>query len=62
MEIFIEFIQTCGFPIFCCVYLMIQQSKQDEFNRKQQEEMRKSIDRNTDAMNELRDYIRGDTN
>jgi len=45
MEIFVvDLIKSVGFPIFVAVYMMIV--------------MKKSIDRNTEAINNLRDYLR----
>lgn len=49
----INLISTCGFPIACCIFLMWQNAKQDDYHRRQQDELRKSIDNNTDAIKEL---------
>lgn len=53
MSDIINMISTCGFPIACCIFLMIQNAKQDEYHRRQQDELRKSIDNNTDAIKDL---------
>jgi len=45
MEIFItDLIKSVGFPIFVAVYMMIV--------------MKRSIDRNTEAINDLKDWLR----
>jgi len=58
MQDIINLISTCGFPIACCVFLMLQNAKQDEYHRKQQDELRRSIDNNTDAVRELAELIK----
>lgn len=53
-----QFISQVGFPIACCVFLMYQNAKQDDHFRQQQDELRKSIDNNTDAIKELARMIK----
>ena len=54
----IQAISTVGFPIACCCFLLWQNSKQDEYHRKQQEELRKTIDGNTKSIEELGSIVR----
>lgn len=46
-------ISTVGFPIACCCFLLWQNSKQDQYNREQQEKLRVTIDGNTKSIEEL---------
>lgn len=46
-------ISTVGFPIACCCFLLWQNSKQDQYNREQQEKLRATIDGNTKSIEEL---------
>ena len=46
-------ISTVGFPIACCCFLLWQNSKQDQYNREQQEKLRATIDGNTRSIEEL---------
>ena len=55
----INFVSTCGFPIACCIYLMRQNAKQDEYRQKQIDDLKKSIDTQTEAVKELSTYIKG---
>lgn len=52
MDTLLDFIRDLGFPIFVAVYMLIDSNKK-------QEEMRKSIDRNTEVINDIKDYIKG---
>lgn len=47
------FISTCGFPIACSVFLLWQAFRQDERNAAQYEELRKTIEGNTKALNQM---------
>lgn len=53
MQDIVDLISSCGFPIACCVFMLWQNSKQDDYFRSQQEELRKSIDNNTKTISEL---------
>lgn len=53
MQDIVNLISSCGFPIACCVFMLWQNSKQDDYFRSQQEELRKSIDNNTKTISEL---------
>jgi hypothetical protein len=48
-----QFISTCGFPIACTVFLLRQSFRNDDAQRKQFEDMRKTLDGNTRALNGL---------
>lgn len=56
MNEIIQAISTVGFPIACCCFLLWQNSKQDQYNREQQEKLRLTIDNNTKSMEELREF------
>lgn len=58
MNEIIQAISTVGFPIACCCFLLWQSNKQDEYNRKQQEELRKTIDNNTRSIDKLGSIVR----
>lgn len=49
----IQAVSTVGFPIACCCFLLWQNSKQDQYNREQQEKLRATIDGNTKSIDEL---------
>lgn len=48
-----QFISTCGFPIACTIFLLFQSFRNDEAERKQYDELRKTIEGNTRALNAL---------
>lgn len=54
----IQAVSTVGFPIACCVFLLWQNSKQDTYNREQQEKLRETIAQNTESINKLAELIR----
>ena len=49
----IQAVSTVGFPIACCCFLLWQNSKQDQYNREQQEKLRETIVNNTRSIEEL---------
>lgn len=53
MAEFVDMIRDVGFPIFISVYLLLTQNKA-------QKSMLESIDRNTQALKELTNFIRGE--
>lgn len=53
------FISTCGFPIACTIFLLFQSFRNDEAERKQYEELRKTIEGNTRALNALAKTVDG---
>lgn len=53
MNELIQAVSTVGFPIACCCFLLWQNSKQDQYNREQQEKLRATIDNNTQSIESL---------
>lgn len=53
MNELIQAVSTVGFPIACCCFLLWQNSKQDNYNREQQEKLRETIAGNTRSIEEL---------
>ena len=58
INVIVQAISTVGFPIACCVFLLWQNSKQDAYNREQQEKLRETINQNTDSINKLGELIK----
>ena len=54
----IQAVSSVGFPIACCCFLLYQNAKRDEYHRKQQEELRKTIDNNTRSIDGLDTVVR----
>lgn len=53
MNEIIQAVSTVGFPIACCCFLLWQNSKQDQYNREQQQKLRETIDNNTRTIEKL---------
>lgn len=53
MNDIINLLQNLAFPAFVSVYLLLNQTKNDDFNRKQIEELRKTVDKNTSVIQKL---------
>ena len=53
MNEIIQAVSTVGFPIACCCFLLWQNSKQDQYNREQQQKLRETIDNNTRSIEGL---------
>lgn len=53
MNDIINLLQNLAFPAFVSVYLLLNQTKNDDFNRKQIEELRKTVDKNTNVIQKL---------
>jgi hypothetical protein len=53
MNEIVQAISTVGFPIAACCFLLWQNSKQDQYNREQQEKLRQTIDSNTESIKDL---------
>lgn len=53
MNEIIQAVSTVGFPIACCCFLLWQNSKQDQYNREQQQKLRDTIDNNTRSIEGL---------
>lgn len=58
MDEIIQLISSVGFPIACCCFLLYQSSKQDQYNREQQEKLRSTIDGNTKSIESLQDLVK----
>ena len=55
----IQAVSTVGFPIACCCFLLWQNSKQDAYNREQQEKLRETIAANTRSIEQLGKIVEG---
>lgn len=53
MNDIINLLQNLAFPAFVSVYLLLNQTKNDDFNRQQIEELRKTVDKNTNVIQKL---------
>ena len=53
MNEIVQAISTVGFPIAACCFLLWQNSKQDQYNREQQEKLRQTIASNTESIKDL---------
>lgn len=53
----IQAVSTVGFPIACCCFLLWQNSKQDNYNREQQDKLRATIDNNTKSIESLQGVV-----
>lgn len=58
MNEIIQAVSTVGFPIACCCFLLWQNSKQDQYNREQQEKLRSTIDNNTKSIESLSEIVK----
>lgn len=58
MNEIIQAVSTVGFPIACCCFLLWQNSKQDQYNREQQEKLRATIDNNTKSIESLSEVVK----
>ena len=52
-QLVISAISTVGFPVLVALFFLYRLSKQDERHAEQFEEMRKSVDNNTQVIKEL---------
>lgn len=57
MNEIIQAVSTVGFPIACCCFLLWQNSKQDTYNREQQDKLRATIDNNTKSIESLQGVV-----
>lgn len=58
MQELIQAVSTVGFPIACCCFLLWQNSKQDQYNREQQQKLRETIDNNTRSIEGLQEIVK----
>lgn len=59
-QLVISAISTVGFPVLVALFFLYRLSKQDERHAEQFEEMRKSVDNNTQVIKELMVIIKED--
>lgn len=57
-----QFIGTLGFPIVCCGALFWYMIKEKDAHKAEMEELRKSVEANTYAINSLCAHLGGTTN
>lgn len=53
ITVVVQAISTVGFPIACAAFFLYRLARQDERHAKQFDEMRQSIDNNTEVIKEL---------
>lgn len=57
-----QLIGSLGFPIVCCGALFWYLVKEKDAHKEEMEELRKSVEANTTAINSLCQHLRGGTN
>ena len=57
-----QLVGTLGFPIVCCGALFWYLVKEKDAHKEEMEELRKSIEANTNAINALCQHLGGGTN
>lgn len=57
-----QLIGSLGFPIVCCVALFWYMMKEKDAHKAEMEELRKSVDANTQAINNLCAHLGGGNN
>lgn len=57
-----QLIGSLGFPIVCCAALFWYLVKEKDAHKKEMEELRKSVEANTTAINSLCQHLGGGTN
>lgn len=57
MADFITFVQTVGFPIAVCVYLLYDRSKSDQLHKDEMDTMREALDNNTLALTRILEVL-----
>lgn len=57
-----QFIGSLGFPIVCCGALFWYLVKEKDAHKEEMEELRKSVEANTTAINSLCQHLGGGTN
>lgn len=58
MNEFAQIVSTIGFPIACCIFLLYQNAKQDNYHREEQEKLRQTLEKNTESINHLSELIK----
>ena len=57
MQEFFSAVSTIGLPAAICCFLLWQNSKQDDRAREQQDDLRKTIEQNTKAIDKLSQLV-----
>lgn len=58
MNEFAQIVSSIGFPIACCIFLLYQNAKQDNYHREEQEKLRQTLEKNTESINHLSELIK----
>lgn len=59
MNDLVNLLQNLAFPAFVSLYLLRNQTKNEEFSRKQIDELRKTVDKNTNVIQKLVEKLNG---
>lgn len=59
INIITTLISNLGFPIACCVALFWKMSSDDKRHKEEVDELKDSIDRNTEVISQLSEHLRG---
>lgn len=62
VTVFTQLIGSLGFPIVCCGALFWYMVKEKDAHKEEMEELRKSVEANTTAINSLCQHLGGGTN
>ena len=57
MADFITFIQTVGFPIAVCVYLLYDRSKSDQLHKEEMDTVKEALNNNTLALSRILEVL-----
>lgn len=57
MADFIQFIQTVGFPIAICVYLLYDRAKSDQLHKEEMDSMKEALNNNTNALTRILEVL-----
>lgn len=57
MADFIQFIQTVGFPIAVCVYLLYDRSKADQLHKEEMDTVKEALNNNTNALTRILEVL-----
>lgn len=57
MAEFVEFIQTVGFPVAVCVYLLYDRSKVDQLHKDEMDMVKEALNNNTIALTRILEVL-----
>lgn len=57
MADFIGFVQTVGFPIAVCVYLLYERSKSDQLHKEEMDTVKEALNNNTLALSRILEVL-----